>query len=675
MEQLIGEGGWAETYRGQDLLLGRPVALKLLRSQFAADPALVDRFEREARIAAAISHPNVVAVYDYGTQYGTFFIALQYIAGEDLKQTVVRRGRLPLAESAGVTREILRGLGAIHRAGIVHRDLKPQNVLLGNDGIVRITDFGIAHHSLATRVTTHGDAMGTASYMAPEQAQGDDVTPETDIYAVGVVLFELLTGRLPFNRGHAMAILLQHIQEMPPSPSSVAPDAGIPAWMDSLVMRAMEKQPADRFSSSTEMIAALDAAGRSPDAPTSVGRPAAAATSDGATTLVTPGASGFGAASVVPPVAPPSVRSGSGSGSPPRTPPPVLPAPRPSRRGRNAVLVLVLLAFLAIAAVVAANVLDGDGSNLFGSGDNDPPTATVRSIPARATATSEATDEPDDEPTERPVPTATTVATDDPSETPELPATETATLEPTDVPTTEPTATTEPETPTPTQTPVPVDEDPPIQQVTEEPEYGAVLPKGGQVVLSADAWSGGAGKKKNDTPRGNGNSNGNGNGNGGGGEDVASVEARAGPKASAAVTFRLNQIPGDGVTIQLETRLEESANGQALLTLAVNDAQVDAPLDITATGVTWGTIEITVPASALQVGDNVIVVTALEGEDASGKKSVILLGDVTVTAASAELGEVDETNAALPVDASETPAPVIEDGEPLESTEPTITPR
>ena len=174
--RLIGEGGWAETYEGQDLLLERTVALKILRTQFAVDPDLVDRFEREARISAAVSHPNVVAVYDYGTQDGSFFIALQYIAGEDLKQAIVRRGRIPIPEAIHITREILRGLEEIHRAGIVHRDVKPQNVLLGRDGLIRITDFGIAHQELATRVTTHGDAIGTASYMAPEQAQGEDVS-------------------------------------------------------------------------------------------------------------------------------------------------------------------------------------------------------------------------------------------------------------------------------------------------------------------------------------------------------------------------------------------------------------------------------------------------------------------------------------------------------------------
>ena len=270
--RLIGEGGWAETYEGQDLLLGRTVALKVLRTQFAADPTLVDRFEREARISAAVSHPNVVAVYDYGTQDGSFFIALQFIAGEDLKQLIVRQGRVAILEAIHITREILRGLEEIHRAGIVHRDVKPQNVLMGRDGLIRITDFGIAHQELATRVTTHGDAIGTASYMAPEQAQGEDVSPATDIYAVGVVLYELLTGRLPFNRGHAMAILLAHIQEQPLPPSAVAADAGISPWLDRVVLRAMEKQPGDRFPSAAAMIDALTGMPRESDITAPMGK-------------------------------------------------------------------------------------------------------------------------------------------------------------------------------------------------------------------------------------------------------------------------------------------------------------------------------------------------------------------------------------------------------------------
>ncbi len=477
--RLIGEGGWAETYEAQDLLLGRTVALKVLRTQFAADPALVDRFEREARISAAVSHPNVVAVYDYGTQDGSFYIALQYIAGEDLKQAIVRRGRIPIPEAIHVIREILRGLDEIHRAGIVHRDVKPQNVLLGRDGLIRITDFGIAHQELATRVTTHGDAIGTASYMAPEQAQGEDVTPATDVYAVGVVLYELLTGRLPFNRGHAMAILLAHIQEQPIRPSVAAPDAGIPPWLDGIVLRAMEKLPEARFATAAMMIDALAGGNRGNNHTAPIRMALGTVAAGAATTLPSPGIAKVLGETVVPPPDGEAFRRAKG-GAPPRTPPPVSRSPgdrfQPSRWKRSLALFVALLAVLAVAAIAVASMMDDDPFGLMGGDGDSDPTATVRSIPALPTATEEGSNANDDETPERTDPTATEGPEDESTETPAPTNTPQATVAlpppPTTVPEEPPTETPEPtETPAPTETPDPPTETPvPVEEPTEIPD-------------------------------------------------------------------------------------------------------------------------------------------------------------------------------------------------------------
>src|SRR5579884_1697267 len=260
LHERIGEGGFAITYRAWDAVLGRDVAVKMLRPQFAADPALVARFAAEARAAASVAHPNIVEVYDYGTHAGTFFIVLQYVPGRDLKRVLTQRGRLPPAEAVWVAHQLLQGLAAIHAAGIVHRDIKPQNVLVGDDGAVRLTDFGIARGPAGTALTSTGTTLGTADYMAPEQARGSEVGVAADMYAVGVVLFELLTGRLPFVADTPLAVMLAHVEEPPPSPRAVAPDAGIPSTLDAVVLRALAKKPGARYASAADMDRALTAA-------------------------------------------------------------------------------------------------------------------------------------------------------------------------------------------------------------------------------------------------------------------------------------------------------------------------------------------------------------------------------------------------------------------------------
>lgn len=261
----IGSGASAITYRGRDLRLGRTVAIKILRRDHAQDAAYVRRFEREARAAASVSHGNVVDTYDVGQHDGLLYIVMQFIDGENLKQLITRQAPLPPAHAIGLTQQILAGLGAIHRAGIIHRDIKPQNVLLDRDGVVHVADFGIAHLSVEAGLTTTGITAGTASYMAPEQAQGARLVRATDLYAVGVVLYEMLTGRAPFDAPTAVALMVAHIQTVPVRPSQRAPSRSISRALDSVVMRALAKHPDDRFPDTTSMARALVAATERPD--------------------------------------------------------------------------------------------------------------------------------------------------------------------------------------------------------------------------------------------------------------------------------------------------------------------------------------------------------------------------------------------------------------------------
>ncbi|MGB3328832.1 MAG: serine/threonine-protein kinase [Thermomicrobiales bacterium] len=253
----IGSGAFATTWRGMDQRLGRLVAIKILHAQFAHDPAYVQRFEREAQVAAAVSHGNVVDIYDFGRQDDLLYIVMQYIAGEDLKHLIVRERVLPPERAREIVLQILAGVAAIHAAGIVHRDIKPQNVLVGNDGQIRVADFGIAHLDDQAQLTTTGTAFGTAAYMAPEQADGRDIGPATDLYAVGVVFYELLTGTLPFAAPTPMAMMLAHLQETPELPSRRATRWPISRDLDAVTMQALQKRPQDRFRSASAMSQAL----------------------------------------------------------------------------------------------------------------------------------------------------------------------------------------------------------------------------------------------------------------------------------------------------------------------------------------------------------------------------------------------------------------------------------
>src|SRR5438445_8106628 len=225
LEELVGSGGMSSVYRAHDRLLDRKVALKILHEHYTADDEYVERFRREARAVAALSHPNIVTVIDRGEHESKQFIVFEYIDGENLKRLIERRGPAPVETALELAMQIARGLSFAHQQGLVHRDVKPQNVLLNGDGQAKVTDFGIAR-SLDVKhgMTQTGTVLGTSEYIAPEQAQGQHVDEHTDIYSLGVVLYQLLTGELPFSGDNFVAMAMQHINDLPPNVSDKRPD-------------------------------------------------------------------------------------------------------------------------------------------------------------------------------------------------------------------------------------------------------------------------------------------------------------------------------------------------------------------------------------------------------------------------------------------------------------------
>ena len=257
LEELVGTGGMSSVYRAHDRLLERDVALKVLHPQFTADTDYVERFRREARSVARLSHPSIVTVIDRGEQDGRQFIVFEYVRGENLKTLLQRVGPLPEEEAVRLALQIARALGFAHDNGLVHRDVKPQNVLLNGDGQAKVTDFGIARSLDVGGLTQTGTVMGTSDYIAPEQARGSQVDAQSDIYSLGTVLYELLTGEVPFPGDNFVAVALRHINEPPPSVRVRRPD--VSPRLDAVVRRAMAKEPRDRFGSMDELCAELSA--------------------------------------------------------------------------------------------------------------------------------------------------------------------------------------------------------------------------------------------------------------------------------------------------------------------------------------------------------------------------------------------------------------------------------
>ena len=252
----LGSGGMANVYLAADQELGRRVAIKILDDRHARDEQFVERFRREAQNAAGLSHPSIVSIYDRGDSEGTYYIAMEYVEGRTLKELLVARGPSPLGIAIDYTRQILSALRFAHRNGIVHRDIKPHNVIVDGEGRVKVMDFGIARAGAASQMTEAGSIIGTAQYLSPEQARGAPVDQTSDLYSTGIVLYELLTGSVPFTGETPVEIAMKHLSQAPVAPSAHRPE--IPRDLDYVVLRALAKDPADRYHSAEEMDSDLE---------------------------------------------------------------------------------------------------------------------------------------------------------------------------------------------------------------------------------------------------------------------------------------------------------------------------------------------------------------------------------------------------------------------------------
>ena len=324
LEEVVGSGGMASVYRAHDRMLERPVAVKILHEHYVSDEEAVERFQREARSAAQLAHPNIVTVIDRGEDDGRPYIVFEYVEGENLKQLVTREGALPVGTVIDLGIQIAQALEAAHERGVVHRDIKPQNVLLAEEGRVKVTDFGIARSRGTEGLTLTGTIMGTSDYIAPEQAKGEPAGEASDIYSLGVVLYELLTGRVPYEAESPVAVAMRHVHDPIPSVRSVRPE--VPPRLDAAVRRALAKEPRDRFASMSDLVAELEACRRG-DVPVA---------HDSSATVI------------VPPVA--------------------RQKPRRARRALRMMMITLLAVAVVVAAAVGAYVLTKGASKATGIG-------------------------------------------------------------------------------------------------------------------------------------------------------------------------------------------------------------------------------------------------------------------------------------------------------------------
>jgi serine/threonine-protein kinase len=345
----VGRGGMADVYLARDRLLNRRVAVKVLSPTFAADPDFVERFRREAQAAASLNHPNIVAVYDSGQEDGVSFIVMEYVNGKTLSELLRQYGTVPPMEAARIAADIADALEFAHRNGVVHRDVKPGNVLITPEGTVKVTDFGIARAESSDTITKTGNVLGTATYFSPEQAQGFALDGRSDVYSLGVVLYEMLTGGAPFVADSPVSVAYKHVREQPIPPSRVKPD--IPGALDRIVLTALAKDVTQRYPSAQALRADLLRFERGRPL---VGVPAGARAAAATTQLARAEGS-----------------NGGGTGAPLPQPAPA-PEPRRRRRGWGAAI-SVAIAFGLLIALIVALLAQSD----FGDTDESVPTREV----------------------------------------------------------------------------------------------------------------------------------------------------------------------------------------------------------------------------------------------------------------------------------------------------------
>ncbi len=251
----LGSGGMAEVYLANDRILGRQVALKVLSARYAHDAQFVERFRREASSAASLNHPNIVQIYDRGEAEGTYYIAMEYLDGRSLKEIILKYAPLSPDLVVSVSVQILEALRFAHRRDVIHRDIKPQNIIVDSEGRVKVTDFGIARAGSASTMTEAGSIIGTAHYLSPEQAQGQPVEAASDLYSLGVVMYEMATGKLPFDGDNPVGIAMQHAHERPVAPRTITPD--IPENLEGVILRSLGKHPIERYLTAQAMLADL----------------------------------------------------------------------------------------------------------------------------------------------------------------------------------------------------------------------------------------------------------------------------------------------------------------------------------------------------------------------------------------------------------------------------------
>jgi eukaryotic-like serine/threonine-protein kinase len=406
VEQPLGRGGMAEVYRAWDLKLNRPVAVKVLYPYFADDAEMVERLWREASAAAGLDHPNVVAVYDRDEDDGRPFLVLELVDGESLAQHLGRDGALPPERALAVAGDVLAALAHAHSRGLVHRDVKPGNVLLTSDDRAKLADFGIAQASENVTLTRPGDVLGTLAYLAPERLAGQAATPATDVYGVGAMLYQMLTGQPLFTGDLPAAIAAQHGQQVAPPPSALRPD--LPEWLDQIVLKALARDPASRFPSAAAMLQAI--------ADRRVEGLHAAPTARIVAPPVTPGqelgaSTGLNRAGVLGVAHPPGGDIGASTA---RVPAGAVGLPRVVGRGARRggrisgpVYALALVAVLLIAGLATLSV----GALWGPTGDVEPAFAAVPEVPAAEPTSAPATAMPTPVPATATPPTATPAPT------------------------------------------------------------------------------------------------------------------------------------------------------------------------------------------------------------------------------------------------------------------------